>query len=140
MIVFDLRCTIGHVFEAWFASGSAWEEQRARGLIECPLCGVTQVTKAVMAPAIPAKGNAGPAPAAVKAFIAKVAAEQAKALAESTWVGRAFPDRARAMHSGEEAPAVIHGQATVAEARALADEGVPVAALPLPVVPPEAKN
>ena len=73
-------------------------------------------------------------------MIASLAAEQAKALKDSTWVGRAFPDRARAMHSGEEAHAVIHGQATVAEAKALADEGVPVAALPLPVVPPEAKN
>lgn len=140
MIVFDLRCGGGHVFEAWFASGAAWEEQRARSLVACPLCGDTAVTKAVMAPAIPAKGNAGPPPAAVKAFIARVAAEQAKALENSTWVGRAFTDRARAMHSGEEAQALIHGQATVAEAKALADEGVPVAALPLPVVPPEAKN
>ena len=91
-------------------------------------------------PAVPAKGNAGPPPVAVKAFIAKLAAEQARALANSTWVGSAFPARARAMHAGDEAHATIHGQATVAEARALADEGVPVAPLPLPVVPPEAKN
>ena len=144
MIVFDLRCGAGHVFEAWFASGAAYDDQRAAGQVACPLCGDGMIDKAAMAPAVPAKGNAGPhgslPPATVKAMIASLAAEQAKALKDSTWVGRAFPDRARAMHSGEEAHAVIHGQATVAEAKALADEGVPVAALPLPVVPPEAKN
>ena len=143
MIVFDLRCGVGHVFEAWFASSAAWEEQRSAGQVGCPLCGDTGVEKAVMAPAVPAKGNRRadmPPPAAVKAFIAKVAAEQAKALENSTWVGDAFPARARAMHAGEEKNAIIHGQATIAEAKALADEGVPVAPLPLPVVPPGEKN
>lgn len=140
MIVFDLRCATGHVFEAWFASGAAYDEQQARGLVMCPLCGDTAVEKAAMAPAVPAKGNAGPPASQVKALMAKLAAEQAKALENSTWVGKAFPDRARAMHAGEEAHAVIHGQATIAEAKALAEEGVPVAPLPLPVVPPEAKN
>ncbi|WP_419808527.1 DUF1178 family protein [Sphingomonas sp.] len=140
MIVFDLRCGTGHVFEAWFASGAAYDEQRAAKQVACPLCGDSAIEKAAMAPAVPTKGNAGPPPAAVKAFMAKLAAEQAKALEKSTWVGAAFPDRARAMHAGEEAHATIHGQATRAQAKALADEGVPVAALPLPVVPPEAKN
>ena len=140
MIVFDLRCGTGHVFEAWFASGAAYDEQRAAKQVACPLCGDSAIEKAAMAPAVPTKGNAGPPPAAVKAFMAKLAAEQAKALEKSTWVGAAFPDRARAMHAGEEAHATIHGQATRAQAKALDDEGVPVAALPLPVVPPEAKN
>lgn len=143
MIVFDLKCGTGHVFEAWFANSTAFADQRAAGQVACPLCGDTGVDKAVMAPAVPAKGNRRadpPSPHAVKAFIAKVAADQAKALENSTWVGSAFPDRARAMHAGEETHAVIHGQATIAEAKALADEGVPVAPLPLPVVPPEIKN
>jgi hypothetical protein len=140
MIVFDLRCGTGHVFEAWFASGVGYEAQRAAGHIACPMCGDTEVEKAAMAPAIPAKGNAGPPPAAVKAFIAQVAAKQAEALKSSTWVGSAFPEKARAMHAGEEAHATIHGQATLAEAKALVDEGVPVAPLPLPVVPPDKVN
>lgn len=143
MIVFDLRCTTGHVFEAWFASGGAYDTQRDAGQIACPLCGDTAVEKAAMAPAVPAKGNSRgdpPSPAAMKAFIAKVAVEQARALEKSTWVGTQFSTRARAMHAGEEAQATIHGQATLAEARALVDDGVPVAPLPLPVVPPDAKN
>lgn len=143
MIVFDLRCGSGHVFEAWFASSAAFAEQRVGGQIACPLCGDTGIDKAVMAPAVPTKGNRradAPPPAAVKAFIAKVAAEQARALEASTWVGSAFPARARAMHAGEERNAVIHGQATIAEAKALVDEGVPITPLPLPIVPPEVKN
>lgn len=140
MIVFDLRCGGGHVFEAWFASGAAYDEQQAAGQVVCPLCGDTGVGKAAMAPAVPAKGNAGPPAAAVKAFMARLAADQARALKDSTWVGSDFPDRARAMHAGEEATATIHGQATLAQAKALVDDGVPVAPLPLPVVPPEAKN
>jgi hypothetical protein len=40
MIIFDLKCEPqGHVFEAWFASTLAWEEQQAAGLVACPLCG-----------------------------------------------------------------------------------------------------
>lgn len=140
MIVFDLRCAESHVFEAWFASSAAYEEQRGKGLIACPVCGGTDVGKAVMAPNVAAKGNAGPPASVVKAAMAKLAAAQAKALEGSEWVGSRFPERARAMHAGEAPEAPIHGQATLAEAKALADEGVPVAPLPLPVVPPAARN
>lgn len=140
MIVFDLRCADAHVFEAWFASSTAYEDQRGRGLIACPVCGGTEVGKAVMAPNVSAKGNAAPAPAVIKAAMAKLAAAQAKALEGSEWVGSRFPERARAMHAGETPDAPIHGQATLAEAKALADEGVPVAPLALPVVPPAARN
>lgn len=140
MIVFDLRCGAGHVFEAWFASSSAYDDQRARSLIACPLCGDAKIGKAVMAPAIPAKANTAPSPAVVKAALASLAQAQAKALEGSTWVGRTFAERARAMHDGAEPHATIHGQATLAEAKGLADDGVPVAPLPLPVTPPEAQN
>jgi len=142
MIVFDLRCSSGHVFEAWFASTAAYDEQRASGLVECALCGATEVDKAVMAPNIAAKGNraADLPPAMAKDLIAKLSAAQADLLKNSSWVGADFACRARAMHLGEETPAAIHGQASATEARALIDEGVPIAPLPLPVVPPEARN
>ena len=143
MIVFDLRCDGGHVFEAWFASGADWEAQHAGGQVTCPICGEPNVGKAAMAPAVPAKGNRQPAtlpPAIVKAAMQALAAGQARALERSTWVGTDFATRARAMHAGDEDRAVIHGQATLADAQALVDDGVPVAALPLPVTPPKALN
>lgn len=141
MIVFDLRCDAGHVFEAWFGSSGAYDEQRAAGRLACPICGSAAVGKAAMAPAVGAKGNRNaPSPAAVREAMRRLAAEQKKALASSEWVGAAFASRARAMHAGEEQSATIHGQATVAEAKALADEGVPVMPLPLPVTPPDQVN
>ncbi|RYG28269.1 MAG: DUF1178 family protein, partial [Burkholderiales bacterium] len=79
-------------------------------------------------------------PAAMKAAMAALAAAQSKALENSTWVGSAFADTARSMHLGEAPVTQIHGQATADEAKALADEGVPVLPLPLPVVPPETCN
>ena len=142
MIVFDLRCGAGHVFEAWFGSGADWEAQREAGQVACPVCGDPAIEKAVMAPAVPAKGNrtGDVPPAAVKAAMQAIAAEQAKALKGSTWVGDQFATRARAMHAGEEAHRTIHGQTTLADAKALVSEGVPVAPLPLPVTPPQKLN
>lgn len=143
MIVFDLRCGAGHVFEAWFASSTAYADQAAAGQVACPLCGDTAIEKAVMAPGIPAKGNRrgeAPPPALVKQALHHLAAAQARALEGSQWVGNAFASRARAMHQGEEDHKPIHGQASIAEAKALVDEGVKVAPLPLPVVPPEKSN
>ena len=142
MIVFDLKCGTGHVFEAWFGSSADYDDQQERGLMDCPICGDRAIEKAVMAPAVGAKGNRQEqvSPVAMKAAMAALAAAQSKALAGSQWVGAAFAGRARAMHAGEEDHAPIHGQATIAEAKELVEDGVPVAPLPLPVIPPDACN
>ena len=142
MIVFDLKCGGGHVFEAWFGSTAAFEDQAAAGQVRCPVCDDAAVTKALMAPAVSAKGNrrADVTPAAIKQAMQQLAAAQGKALESSQWVGTAFAEQARAMHGGERPAATIHGQASLAEAKALVDDGVPVAPLPFPVVPPKALN
>lgn len=160
MIVFDLKCSHDHKFEAWFGSSRDYEEQKARGLVSCPVCDDSLIEKAVMAPAVPAKGNQrrDPAPAGppvadravaamspadaarLQALVEKVAKAQAEVLANSSWVGDAFADKARAMHYGDEPQASIHGTADREEARALMEEGIAVAPLPLPVVPPGERN
>ena len=133
MIVFDLHCLdSGETFEAWFRSGADYEDQTAAGLVQCPFCDSSRVAKAPMAPRVPRKSSGG--------ALAKIAAMQAEALKDSRWVGDRFAETARAMHSGEIAPEQVHGQATLAEARSLAEDGVPVAPLPLPVVPPGEVN
>lgn len=65
MIVFDLRCPKGHVFEGWFRDGAAFDEQKAAGDLVCPVCGSHKVGKAPMAPRIStgARGDDGDAPA-----------------------------------------------------------------------------
>ncbi len=139
MIVFDLRCAHAHVFEAWFGSTADYESQQARGLVSCPLCGDTDIAKAVMAPAVGAKGNqradkpqpvAAHPPEAVKAMLAAIAEVQAKVEANCDYVGDRFADEARAIHHGDAAERGIYGEATIEQAAALKDEGIEVAALP----------
>lgn len=159
MIVYDLACSDGHRFEGWFGSSSDFEDQRARGLLACPSCGTSEVSKAPMAPAVPAKGNSRqevlppeapqpphqvmantPMPPEVQKALAALAKVQAEVLRNSTWVGDRFAEETRKMHYGERDAAPIHGQASLAEAKALVEEGVPVAPLPFPVAPPEKLN
>ena len=133
MIVFDLQCRDGgETFEAWFRSSADFDAQSASGLVECPFCGSASVTKAPMAPRLPRKGAGDP--------LARLAAAQAEILRNSRWVGDQFVETARAMHSGEAEPEQVHGNATLAQAKSLAEDGVPVAPLPLPVVPPSQVN
>ncbi len=159
MISFDLKCGLGHVFEAWFRSSAAYEEQHAGGLVACPICGDARVAKAIMAPAVGTKGNQRPEPvrdtgqpmampaagpaagseaeARLKAMLGALAQAQAKMLEQSQWVGDSFAEQARAMHYGEADQAAIHGTATPNEARAMMEEGLPVAPLIVPVTPPD---
>ena len=133
MIVFDLQCHEGcDPFEVWFRSSTDYDEQRARGLVQCPLCQSTNVAKAPMAPRVPKKGSGN--------SLVRLAGLQAEMLKNSRWVGDKFADTARAMHSGEVEPEQVHGSATLEQAKSLVDEGVPVAPLPLPVVPPNQVN
>ena len=135
MIVFDLRCAEGcATFEGWFDSGSDYEQQSKRGLVQCPYCGTADVAKAPMAPRVSRSETDA------KQAIAALAAIQAKMLSKSEWVGADLPDTARAMHLGEIEPRAVHGQASPDEARSLIEEGVPVLPLPLPVVPPGQVN
>jgi hypothetical protein len=159
MIVFDLECAGAHKFEGWFGSSDDFAHQQERGLLSCPHCGSVEVGKALMAPRVARKGNQLPAPAAptppqstntpvasaplppqALALMHKLAAMQAEALKTSRFVGDTFAEDARAMHYGEREAETIHGQTTLAEAKELVEEGIAIAPLPFPVVPPEQAN
>jgi len=147
MIVFDLRCAGAHVFEAWFGSTADYDSQRSRSMIACPLCGDTGIDKAVMAPAVAAKSNRREsgrsttgrenaneaALATPEALLPALLAMQRRMEAQSDYVGGNFATEARAMHEGTTPERSIYGEASAADVRALADDGVPV--LPLPFCP-----
>jgi hypothetical protein len=162
MIAFDLSCSRGHSFEGWFASSSDFEAQQSGGLIACPMCDDVVVHKALSVPNVGRKGNQlQPAPKMVPApveaatgevmnapalppamveMMQKLASAQSEMLKESQWVGGEFAETARAIHYGEEADRLIHGETSFDEAVLLAEEGIAVAPLPFPVIPPTAKN
>ncbi len=133
MIVFDLRCAGGHVFEAWFGSSDDFAAQQSRGLVACPICSDADVAKAAMAPAVAAKSNRSADAASVKRGLAALARAQAAVLAKCDYVGDSFASEARAIDAGEAPARGIYGEATRAEAASLRADGIAVAPLPLPV-------
>lgn len=131
--VFDLGCKAGHLFEGWFDSQDDFDAQRRGGQIGCPLCGSTGVDRRPSAPRL----NLG-APAEPPARATAVAAELQTALVRAALkmiagtedVGERFAEEARRIHYQEAAQRGIRGVATRAQAQELAEEGVPVMALP----------
>lgn len=137
MMVYDLACDAAHRFEAWFGSSADFDDQQARGLLECPLCGSQNVGKAVMAPAVPAKSNQKADRPAAQSLanddpMARLLMLQRAFEDRSDYVGDRFAAEARAIHERGETRSV-HGEATAAEVKSLIDDGVPL--LPLPFRP-----
>jgi hypothetical protein len=160
MIHYSLSCERQHPFESWFRDSAAFDAQVAGRLVACPVCGSTDVVKALMAPAVarrkrggggqpPEAEAAAPSPSAAAEAPAPVAlvsnkerelraalkAMRAFVEANSDDVGRRFAEEARRMHAGEIDHRAIRGEATGEEARALLDEGIEVH--PLPILPDE---
>jgi hypothetical protein len=44
MIVYDLTCAAGHTFEGWFEDRKAFDAQKRKKLISCPICNDLNVT------------------------------------------------------------------------------------------------
>lgn len=140
MIHYSLRCTADHRFDSWFPSAAAYDDQAGRGLVRCPDCGTARVEKAPMAPALrsgPA-AEAGRPAAPAEALARRMAALRHLIETRADYVGPDFAAEARRIHSGDAPERAIYGEAGPGEARALIEEGVPVA--PLPFVPSRKVN
>lgn len=141
MIRYALVCDQEHEFEAWFASSDAYDSQAAAGYVECPMCGSHEVKKQIMAPhvsmATRRKGEPDAPPKDFHELAAKVREHIRKT---HVYVGDRFAAEARAMHEGAKDEAPIYGEATLAEAEALREDGVPVAPLPPPFAPTPPKK
>jgi hypothetical protein len=129
MILFELRCSQGHAFEAWFRDGAAYEQQAAAGAISCAVCGDGSVTKALMAPAV-ATGAAKLDPEQAAAAMRGWRKVQEHIEKNFDHVGPRFAEEARKMHYGEVEKRSIYGDASTSEAKELRDEGIPVGQIP----------
>jgi hypothetical protein len=139
MIRYDLRCENGDEFDAWFGSIADYDKQAAGGLIACPHCASTKIEKAPMAPAVRTarKQEARKERAVAMAMAAKVR-EHIKD--NFDYVGPKFAEEARKMHEGATEERAIWGEATPAEAEALAEDGIPAAPLPPALAPTPTKK
>ncbi|GAB1377575.1 DUF1178 family protein [Pararhodobacter aggregans] len=131
MIRYSLKCDQGHTFESWFASAAAYDALAKAGHVGCVQCGSTRVEKALMAPSV-AQADAEVRPLATPTsdLEQKLAALRKQVEESSDYVGRDFAREARAMQAGESPERPIWGEARIDEAKALIEDGVPVAPLP----------
>jgi hypothetical protein len=152
MIRYQLNCAEGHTFEAWFSSSKGYDAQVRRKQVMCPVCGTSEVKKAIMSPRVARKGRkqrpvsdeapAAPLPARQpqhmlngeqRKLLNQMRQLRDEMLAKSDYVGPRFAEEARRIHN-EEAPARgIHGEATPEEVAELKEEGVDI--YPVPILP-----
>jgi hypothetical protein len=142
MKVLDLQCPDGHRFEGWFASADDFESQLSRKLVECPMCGATNVSRLPSAPRLNLSGasETQSTSAASQATNAGQAAQwQAQAmrairevLEKTENVGDRFAEEARRIHYNEAPARNIRGVASAEDAQALVEEGIDVMPLPVP--------
>jgi hypothetical protein len=147
MKVLNLRCSNGHGFEGWFASDEEFMAQNGSGLLQCPLCADSVVTRMPSAPRLNLSGaradDAGDPPAAPPALPAQPQSLEMQALwlkavrhvlANTEDVGERFAEEARRIHYGEVPQRGIRGQVNAEQRDELLEEGIDVIALPLPRV------
>jgi len=156
MKVFDLQCEHSHVFEGWFASADAYESQKASGLLSCPVCNSSNVSRKVSAARLNVshlkRERLNPGAAAVGAQAGHATGGQAspalpdpeqlarvqgevirhirKIISGTENVGARFAEESRRIHYGESEERPIRGTATLEEREELAEEGIPVLAIP----------
>ena len=134
MIQYSLHCSKGHRYDAWFKNAAAFDEQQARGIVRCAVCGDGTVEKAPMAPSVARTDNekvslSSAHPEAVK-LRQLLRAYRQKVIAEADYVGDRFADEARKIHFQEVEARGIYGEATRAEIVGLIEEGIDFMPLP----------
>lgn len=138
MIHYSLLCPSDHAFDGWFRNSEAYETQRERGLVACPVCGGTDVRKALMAPAVTPSGDKiavsanHPNRAELQALMRAL---REKVTSQADYVGDKFAEEARRIHFEEAPSRGIYGEATREDVAGLIDDGVDI--LPLPHLPDE---
>jgi hypothetical protein len=135
MIRYNLRCDRDHEFEAWFRSSGDYDRAAKAGGNVCPVCGSTEIEKALMAPAVAGTRKAETvslaAPDPRRAALREALKEFRKKVTENAdYVGDKFAEEARKIHFHETEPRGIYGEATIEEARKLAEEEIAFQPLP----------
>lgn len=140
MIVFDMECPNGHVFEGWFDSAESFEEQNSKDMVSCPYCEDTDI-KRVLSPVAVKKTSFGeqtvPAPIDYQR-LAKEVVDYIHNNSED--VGTKFASEALKMHYGATKKKNIRGTATPDEEKTLEEEGIEFFKFPMPKTDDDKNN
>lgn len=150
MIIFKLTCASGHDFEGWFGDSQDYDQQKAKGLLSCPMCSSNDVHKVLAAaPFLKSKDAKasdnvvgrqnrpvalGPQPKAAAApakqlqknidpiMLIKALNQHIKNNFED--VGKRFFDEAMKVHRGESDARNLYGEVTPEQREKLDEEEV----------------
>lgn len=135
MIAYDLQCSSGHSFEGWFEDVRAYRDQQKRGLVTCPVCNDTCVSRIPSTFAIKASQNS-------VSFSTKQAELDKIGMKIVDFVQKNFDDvgcnfakEALKIHYGAVEPRNIRGVSTKEEEKTLEEEGIEFFKIPMPVSP-----
>lgn len=140
MIIYDLCCDDAHQFEGWFGGVDDYEQQRASGLLSCPVCGNDEVRRLPTASHVKTTGreltNITSAKGSNPPESSIEFARDLHNYVEDNYdnVGSQFSEEARRIHHGHAEERNIYGSATSEQVSALREEGIHT--LSLPVKPP----
>jgi len=135
MIAYDLQCVNGHSFEGWFEDRKAYEEQKKKTLISCPVCNSTSIARIPSMFAIKSSTPLKELPGQqgdLENISKKIADFVEKNFDD---VGSEFTKEALKMHYGVTEARNIRGISTKEEEKTLKEEGVQFFKIPMPVVP-----
>ena len=139
MITYQLYCSHGHNFEAWFKNFDSYQAQKEAMQISCPICSDTNISKELSAPNINSKSSQS-----LLEHVHKMQENLNKLqhYIENNFndVGDKFADEARKLSekyqeyrddNDESTVKGIYGSATHDELQELHDDGIDFYALPI---------
>lgn len=134
MIIYDLKCEKGHKFEGWFSDRLAFEDQKSKKLIACPICESFEVEMVPSSVAIMGKNIRESKKENLKNISPMKALQVFHEYLDKNFddVGSRFADVALKMHRGEEDKKNIKGTTTRDEEEILKKEGVQFIKVPMP--------
>ncbi|MEI7531120.1 MAG: DUF1178 family protein [Betaproteobacteria bacterium] len=160
MKVYNLSCSMNHLFEGWFSSEDDFNAQQNKSILSCPICDSVKISRLPSAPYLGAKTSTKvdesiqqasnslaniPAgvhqidsmslsPAEKMEFQQKLQATMLQVVRDvmekTEDVGESFVDEARKMHYHEAPERSIRGVASHEQASELIEEGIDIFALP----------
>ena len=135
MIAYDLQCVNGHSFEGWFEDRRAYEAQKKKALVACPVCNSTSIARVPSTFAIKSS-NPLKEFSDQQADLEKIG-KKIVDFVEKNFddVGADFAKEALKMHYGVTKARSIRGVSTKEGDKALKEEGAQFFKVPMPEVP-----
>ena len=131
MILFDLKCSNSHNFEAWFKDSDEFIKQQKKSLISCPICEDQNIVKSLMAPNLNKKTNSKSNKKVINKTLINKISKYKKIVEENfDYVGSNFTEEAKKIKYGEADDRAIYGEADLKQAKELIEEEIEFHPLP----------